>query len=166
MNSSPELPMGVPPTHAGSRAFRGACLGVGLGLAATFLWLASAEWFFAEDFLFLKMAQDPRGWWEVFLPLQGRAWWSYRPLTIEVYFSALFAVAGYESLAYLATSIAVHFASAFLVYRLATDLEVDRRVALVVSLLSVAMYPSLNGELFWAHRLPRRSPSSQTIWTI
>jgi len=118
-------------------------------LVALCVWIAHREFFFGDDLMFLRRTQLPRDWWAVFFPFGRRAWWSYRPLSIEVFFSTLYAVAGLNAFPYLLASLVCHFAAGLLVYRLAVQLELDRRVALVTALLSVAMYPSLNGELFW-----------------
>lgn len=150
------VPSGVPsdPPRGSARAsdsrpFFAVCLGLGLLLVGLCVWLARAEYFFGDDFLFLRRAQQPRDWAEVFVSFRPRGWWSYRPLSIEVFFSALYAIAGLNSFPYLLTSLVVHFATGALVYRVATQLGIDRRVAIFAALLDVAMYPSLNGELFW-----------------
>lgn len=137
----------VPPR--GSRSFVAACIVLGSVLVALYVWLAHQEYFFGDDLVFLRRAQLPRDWGEVFVSFRPRGWWSYRPLSIEVFFSTLYAVAGLDPFPYLLASVLVHFAAGFLVYRLAVQLEIDRRVALIAGLLKVSMYPSLNGELFW-----------------
>lgn len=134
----------------GSGAFLVACSAIGIALVALCAWLAREEYFFGDDFLFLRQAQLPRDWVHVFFPLGQRAWWSYRPLSIEVYFSALHAVAGIDAFPYLLASLAAHFGAGVVVFRLAGRLALDRRVAIVAGLLSVALYPALNAELFWA----------------
>ncbi|MBY0275868.1 hypothetical protein K2Z84_11030 [Candidatus Binatia bacterium] len=139
-----------PAPWSAARPFAAACLALGLLLVGFYVWLAHAEYFFGDDFVFLRRAQQPRDWAEVFVSFRSRGWWSYRPLSIEVFFSALNAVAGTNAFPYLLTSLAVHFATGALVYRIALQLGIEWRVAIVVGLLKVAMYPSLNGELFWA----------------
>lgn len=150
------MPSGVPTDRArggasasAARPFVAVCLGLGLLLVGLYVWLAHAEHFYGDDFLFLRRAQQPRDWAEVFVSFRSRGWWSYRPLSIEVYFSALTALAGTDPFPYLLTSLAVHFATGALVYRIARQLGIERRVAIVAGLLKVAMYPSLNAELFW-----------------
>lgn len=132
-----------------SRVYLYTCAVVGLALAAVYVGLASREWFFGEDFYFLRAAEGPRDWWSVFLPLEERSWWSYRPLTIEVYYSTLRALFGVKAFPFLLTSIAAQLGAGLLVFRLARQLCFDPRVGMMVALLSVALYPSLSGELFW-----------------
>lgn len=133
----------------GSRRFVAACAALGLLVLALCVRLAYQEDFFGDDFVFLRRAQLPRDWLEVFVSFRPRGWWSYRPLSIEVFFSTLHAVAGLHSFPYLLVSVLTHFAAGALVYRIAVQLGIDRRVALVAGLLKVSMYPTLNGELFW-----------------
>lgn len=133
----------------GSRPFVVACAVLFAALAVTYVVLARDEHFFGDDFLFLRRAQLPRDWLHVFVPLGQRAWWTYRPLSIEVYFSLLYALAGLEAFAYLLVSLALHLLSGVLVYLLGVRLDIDRRAALFAGVLSVAMYPALAGDLFW-----------------
>lgn len=147
------VPTPVPTDPAGStgpsRAFLAACVVIASVLAALYVWLARQEFFFGDDLYFLRKAQQPRDWAEVFVSFRPRGWWSYRPLSIEVFFSSLYAIAGLDPFPYLLVSVLVHLACGFLVFRLALQLAIDRRVALFAGLLKIAMYPSLNGELFW-----------------
>jgi MFS family permease len=133
-----------------SRGLTAVCAAIACALLATCVWLARQEYFFGDDFIYLRQAQGPRDWLHVFLPLGKRGWWSYRPLSIEVFFSLLYRLVGLASTPYLLASIALHFATGLLAYRIARQLALDRRVALAVSVLSLGMYPTLNGELFWA----------------
>lgn len=132
-----------------SRSFLFACAVIGAAIVAIYVSVASREWFFGDDFIFLRLAQAERDWWQVFFPLVKRSWWSYRPITIDVYFTGFFAAVGFRPLTYLLASLAVHFATGALVYRLAVQLGFDRRVALVSGLLSVSMYSSAQ-DVFWA----------------
>jgi hypothetical protein len=146
------VPPDAPPSTAtsfGSRHFVTACAALGVLLVLLYLWLAHREYFFGDDLYFLQKAQRPRDWGEVFVSFKPRGWWSYRPLSIEVYFSAFYALAGLDPFPYLLASLIAHFAAGFLVYRLALQLGIDRGVALAVGLLKLALFPSLNGELFW-----------------
>lgn len=132
-----------------SRVFLVTCAVIAAGLFALYVWLARQEFFFGDDLYFLRKTQQPRDWAEVFVSFRPRGWWSYRPLSIEVFFSSLYAIAGLDPFPYLLVSVLVHMACGYLVYRLALQLVMDRRVALFAGLLKIAMYPSLNGELFW-----------------
>lgn len=132
-----------------SRTFLFSCAVLGAAIVAIYVLVASREWFFGDDFIFLRLAQSERDWWQVFFPLVERGWWSYRPITVDLYFTGFFAAVGLRPLPYLLASLAVHFATGVLVYRLAAQLGFDRRVALVSGLLSVSMYPSAQ-EVFWA----------------
>lgn len=137
------------PVH-GSRRFVATCAIFGVLVLALCVALAYREDFFGDDLVFLRRAQLPRDWLQVFVSFRPRGWWSYRPLSIEVFFSAMHAVAGLDAFPYLLVSIVTHFAAGALVYRIAVQLGIDRRVASIASLLKVAMFPTLNGELFWA----------------
>lgn len=119
---------------------------------AMMVWVASREWFYGDDFIFLKLAQMQRDWWKVFAPLEPRLWWSYRPLTIEVFFSTFFALYGFHAFPYLLFVIAVHFASGFVLFRIAMRLGFTLRAACFAGCLMVLMYPSVH-ELFWASAL-------------
>lgn len=113
------------------------------------VWVASKEWFYGDDFIFLRLAQTPRDWWQIFFPLDRRFWWSYRPLTIEVYFKTLFELAGFNPFPFLLAVLIVHFANGVVVFGIALRLGFERRTALFAGCLSVLMYPSLH-EIFWA----------------
>jgi hypothetical protein len=110
--------------------------------------VAARQWFVGDDFAFLWLAQQPRNWGEVFLPLGPRLWWSYRPLTTDVFFSVCLWLFHYDPFGYLAVSLALHFLTGFVVYRLARQCGFDARVAMVTALLSVSRFPFLS-EGFW-----------------
>lgn len=120
--------------------------------AATFavsLWVAAGAWFFGDDFVFLMRAQQERDWLHVFLPFGPRGWWSYRPLTIDVFFGAGFALFGMSATPLIVTSLCVHFATGILVFRIGVQLELENRIAFFCGVLSTLMYPSMH-EIFWA----------------
>jgi hypothetical protein len=119
------------------------------GLAAYLIWAASFQWFFADDFVFLLLAQQNRSWWDVLLPIRGRLWWSYRPLTIDVFFSAAYSVFGLRPFGYLVISQAVHLAVGAVVYRLCRQLGVSVPVAVAAAIFSRFRYPSMS-EIMWA----------------
>ena len=113
--------------------------------------VVTRQWFVGDDFAFLGDARSPRSWrsWaRVFLPIGPRSWWSYRPLTIEVFWATGWQLFGHQAAGYLAVSVLAHLLTGALVYRLARQLGFDSRIALVTGLLSVSRYPSLN-EGFW-----------------
>lgn len=127
-------------------------LAVVAAAAAISVWVASQEWFYGDDFIFLRLAQMPRDWWQIFVPIEPRLWWSYRPLTIEVFFSTVFALFGMDAFPYLLVVVAFHFASGVVLYRIALQLGFTRRLAFFAGCLLVLMYPSLH-EMFWASAL-------------
>jgi len=131
-----------------SRTFLLSCAVIGAVIVAMYVSVACREWFFGDDFIFLSLAQTERDWWKIFFPLTHRPWWSYRPITIDVYFAGLFAAVGLRPLPYLLVSLALHFATGALVYRLAAQFGFDWRVALATGLLSVSTYSSAKG-IFW-----------------
>jgi hypothetical protein len=138
---------------AGSTASRGFLLGcmlAALAIALACAWVASLEWFSRDDFAFLARVQrvDPWSWRAVFLPFDERFWTFYRPLGMETYFYLGFQLFGLEASGYFAVSLAFHFASGALVYRIGRQLGFDLRVALVTALLAVSREPTL-GEIFY-----------------
>ena len=72
-----------------------------IGAAAAFLLLAtmsllvaSRESFSRDDFGFLAFVQKPVwSWLDIYLPLEQRWWWAYRPLRMESFFYLGFRVA-------------------------------------------------------------------------
>lgn len=121
-------------------------------VAATFamsLWVASKEWFYGDDFIFLRLAQLPGSWWDVFVPIKPRLWWSYRPLTIDAFFALGFSLVGMQAFPFLYVVLLVHFLSGLVVFRIALLFGLERRVSCFVGCLFVLMYPSLH-EIFWA----------------
>lgn len=121
---------------------------VGATFALT-IWVASREWFYGDDFIFLRQAQLPHDWWQVFVPLEPRLWWSYRPLSIEAFFATGVALFGLRAFPFLLFTLVVHFASGILLFRIAIHLGIERRVAFFSGCLFVLMYPTLH-EIFWA----------------
>jgi len=123
--------------------------GLAGGLATYLIWAASFQWFFADDFVFLRLAQQNRSWWEVLLPIRGRLWWSYRPLTTDVFFATAHAVFGLQPLGYLLTSQVVHLATGVVVYRVCRQLRLSVPAAIAAGIFSRFRYPSIS-EILWA----------------
>ncbi len=84
----------------------------------------------------------------MFVPLGPRLWWSYRPLTTDVFFSLCFWLFNRNPFGYLAVSLSMHFLTGLVVYRLARQFGFETRVAVLTALLSISRYPSLT-EGFW-----------------
>lgn len=138
----------------GASPSRGFTVGIALvllGAAGLSLWLGSREWFFRDDFVFLERMQRPETWtWaEVFLPFQKRLWIFYRPLSMDLYFYLAHRLFGLAPLPYYVVSLALNFASAWLVYRLALQLGFERRAAAAAAVLAVTRAPMLT-EVFYA----------------
>jgi hypothetical protein len=133
-----------------SREFLLGCGIAALAVALPCLWIASLEWFTRDDFAFLAYVQagDSWSWRRVFLPLEERFWPFYRPLGMETYFYLGFRLFGLDAFGYFSVSLAVHFGSGALVYRIGRQLGFDARVAVVTALLAVSRHPSL-GEIFY-----------------
>lgn len=135
-----------------SRAFLAAAALLGLAIVAGLLWVASHEWFFADDFVFLHRAQLPQSlgdWLQTFVPTRPRRWWSYRPLTIEVYYALLTRAVGLVPFPYLAVNVAAHCLAALVLGRIARQLGYGIHAAVACVLLALAAYASAN-EIFWA----------------
>ncbi len=118
------------------------------GLVTACLILAWQQWFYADDFYFLWRATQPHDWVNDFAPLSARPWWSYRPLTIDVYFRACRWLFGGDPFGYLAVSLAFHFATGGVVYRLSRQFGLPQPIGLATALMSVSCYPSLN-QVLW-----------------
>ena len=133
-----------------SRGFLLGCMLVAAAIVLACAWVASLEWFSRDDFAFLARVQrvDPWSWRAVFLPLEERFWSFYRPLGMETYFYLGFQLFGLEASGYFAVSLAFHFASGALLYRIGRQLGFDLRVALATALLAVSREPTL-GEIFY-----------------
>ncbi len=132
------------------RWFLIAGVAISLLVVALQIWVASHEWFFGDDFIFLARAQrDPRGWWEIFFPFESRWWWSYRPLSIEVFFWLGTRLFGVSPFPLLVVNVAAHALAALLVARIACQLGFDRCSSLFCGLVLLIMYPS-SVEMFWA----------------
>jgi hypothetical protein len=112
--------------------------------------IASLEWFSRDDFAFLVHVQrtDPWLWSDVFLPLERRFWPFYRPLGMETYFRLGFQLFGLHAAGFFAVSLAVHFASGGLVYRIARQWGFAASSALATALLSASRPASL-GEIYY-----------------
>jgi hypothetical protein len=142
MNPAPDGP---------SRTFVCASIVVAILVSAWFVFAASRQWFVGDDLWFLAFAQWPkswRNWLRVFVPLGPRQWWSYRPLSIDVFFALCFRLFGREPFGYLAVSLSVHALTGLVVYRLARQLGFATTVAVLTALLSISRYPSLTEGLW------------------
>jgi hypothetical protein len=131
------------PPGTPSWPFLSVCVGAAAVFAGWCLFLAGREWFVGDDFAFLAQARQPWNWAQVFLPLGPRFWWSYRPLSTDVFFSLGFKAFGLNPFGYLVVSLSLHFLTGLLVWRLARQLGFEARVAIVTALLSVSRFPFL-----------------------
>ena len=120
----------------------------GVFLVACSFVIAQREWFVGDDFAFLTSAQRPHNWLDVFLPFGRRVWWSYRPLTTDVFFYLGFQAFGRDAFGYLLITLLVHYLRGPVVYRLARQLGFGVPVALLGALLSVSRYPGTT-QGFW-----------------
>lgn len=128
-------------------------LGVGLaGLVVVLLsfWAAGFEWFSRDDFRFLAYVQltDQWSWRKVFLPFDERFWLFYRPLSMETFFWVGYRLFGLDASGFFRLSLALHFASGGLVYRVARQLKMAPQVAAATALLAVSRPGSL-GEIYY-----------------
>lgn len=120
------------------------------GAIALSLWVASHEWFTRDDFAFLAFVQLPElfSWKAAYLPLGERFWPFYRPLAMETFFWVGFRLFGLDAFGYFAASLALHFATGGLVFRLARRFGMGAAVALATAALAVTRPPSLL-EIYW-----------------
>ena len=129
--------------RSGSRAYLIAAALWALLLCGALVAVASREWFFGDDFVFLSQAGLDRDWWNTFFPLEVRSWWSYRPLTIAVYFETLRSLFDMNPFPYLLTSLTAHVAIAALLLRVALQLDLGRGSSIAGALFSLALAPSM-----------------------
>jgi hypothetical protein len=118
-------------------------------MAACAGFVASREWFVADDFAFLALVQRPDlfSWQETFLPLRERFWPFYRPLGMQTYFRLGVAAFGLAAPGFYAVSLLVHFARGLVIFLLARRLGCGVRSAAAGALLGVGGAASL-GELY------------------
>jgi hypothetical protein len=121
-----------------------ALAGIALLFAGMCLLAASQESFIRDDFAFLAYVQRPHwSWAEVYLPIDDRWWWAYRPLGMQTYFYLCFQFFGLNAFGYFVVAIALHFATGYLGYRLMLRFGFDARIAAVGGLLCISRYPAM-----------------------
>ena len=122
---------------------------VALLFVAMMLWVASCEWFYADDFTFLNRAlSGPRSWWDILLPIEVRWWWSYRPLSIELFYGMGVRWFGLSAFPFLAANVANFLLASLLLGRIARQIGFSRQGAVFCALLLLTMHSS-NVEIFW-----------------
>lgn len=115
-------------------------LGLGLGLR---LALAAREWFITDDFFFLALIQDPHwSFREALLPTRPRVIAAYRPIGLDGYFLANFALYGWNALGFYVTALALQAFTAYMLARVALHYQLDRRVACCAAALVLLAAPS------------------------
>jgi hypothetical protein len=137
-----------PNTDRPSRAFVAASIAITILIVAWFAFAASREWFAGDDFWFLPPAEGPKNWLKIFFPLEPRTWWSYRPISIDVFFWLGVRLFDRNPFGFLAASLSMHLLTGLVVYRLARQLGFEIPVAVVTALFSVSRYPSLTEGLW------------------
>ena len=121
-----------------------AIAGIALLFAGMCLLAAGQESFIRDDFAFLAYVQRPHwSWAEVYLPIEDRWWWAYRPLGMQTYFYLCFQLFGLNAFGYSVVAIALHFATGYLAYRLMLRFGFDARIAAVGGLLCITRYPAM-----------------------
>ena len=117
------------------------------GVAALFLAMmlitAERESFTRDDFAFLAYVQRPHwSWLEVYLPIEERWWWAYRPLGMQTFFYFGYQLFGLNAFGFFSVAIALHFATGLLAYRLMLRLSFVPVVAAAAALLSITRFPT------------------------
>jgi hypothetical protein len=138
----------MPASHRSPKLFLFGAAAVAVFLVACSVIIAHREWFVGDDFAFLTNAQRPHHWGDIFLPFGRRVWWSYRPLTTDVFFTLGFRAFGHDAFGYLLITLLVHYLRGPVVYRLARQLGFGVPVAVLSALLSVSRYPGTT-QGFW-----------------
>jgi hypothetical protein len=137
-----------PTSDGASRSFVYASTAIATLILAWCFFAASRQWFVYDDFWFLAFASGPRHWVRIFLPLEPRPWWSYRPLSIDVFFFLCGRLFNRDPVGYLTVSLSLHCLTGLVVYRLARQFGLETRAAVLTALLSVSRYPSLTEGLW------------------
>lgn len=126
------------------RAFLTGAAAAFLLLAAMSLLVASRESFSRDDFGFLAFVQKPIwSWLDIYLPIDQRWWWAYRPLGMESFFYFGFRVFGLDAFGYFAVSLFLHYLTGILVFRIARQLGFGFHIAVVTALLAVSRHPTM-----------------------
>jgi hypothetical protein len=123
---------------------------LGMLIVGLTLRVATREWFSEDDFIFLEqvMSRDPWSWSDIYWPLRERFWVFYRPLSMETYFWVGYRLFGLDAFGFFAVSLAFHFATGLLVWRLALAFGFAQPVAVASALFSVSRPASLT-EIFY-----------------
>jgi hypothetical protein len=115
-----------------------ALVSVGFRLA-----IGAREWFYGDDFFFLTwLRQAHWSWRETFLPSSARLIAAYRPLGLDGYFIANFALFGWNASGYYVTGVVLQALTALAIYRIGLHYGLDRRVALASGLVMLVAKPS------------------------
>lgn len=108
------------------------------------LWIASREWFLADDFYFLDYVQRPDwSWAELFLPTEARLIAAYRPLGLEGYFFAGFQAFEWWAFGYYMLGLATQLSTAALCARIARQLGLSTSAALIAAMVVTCAGPGL-----------------------
>jgi hypothetical protein len=111
---------------------------VGLRLA-----IGAREWFYGDDFFFLTWVRDAHwSWHETFIPSSARLIAAYRPLGLDGYYVANFALFGWNAFGYYVTGLSFQALTGYAVFRIARYYGLDRRVALASGLVMLVAKPS------------------------
>jgi hypothetical protein len=111
---------------------------VGLRLA-----IGAREWFYGDDFFFLTWVRDAHwSWAETFVPSSARLIAAYRPLGLDGYFAANFAMFGFNAFGYYVTGLLLQALTGLAVVRIALHYGLERRVAYASGLLMLVAKPS------------------------
>jgi hypothetical protein len=116
---------------------------VGCAILGLYLWVISADWFLGDDFAFLAHVQRPWSWLQVFLPLEHRFWWAYRPIGMDAYFYLCFKLFGWNASGFFGVTLAAHAITGIVLYRLARQLGFDIPAAVSAALLALSRFPSI-----------------------
>jgi hypothetical protein len=129
--------------RAPSRAFAIGALAFTLAIISARLALAQREWFYGDDFFFLTWVRDPHWTWrETLMPTSARMIAAYRPLGLDGYFLANFALFGWNAFGYYATGLMLQALTGYAVFRIARHYGLEWRVAAATGLLVLAAKPS------------------------
>jgi len=111
---------------------------VGLRLA-----IGAREWFYGDDFFFLTWVREAHwSWRETFIPSSARWIAAYRPLGLDGYYVANFALFGWNAFGYYVTGLLLQALTGYAVFRIARYYGLDLRVALASGLVMLVAKPS------------------------
>jgi hypothetical protein len=126
-----------------ARVFTLGAVALALLIVGLRLMIGAREWFYGDDFFFLTWVREPHwSWRETFLPSTARWIAAYRPLGLDGYFVANFAMFGFDVFGYYVTGLVLQALTGWVIVRIALYYGLSRPVALASGLFVLVAKPS------------------------